>query len=38
MELRFYHENYERKQSNDSRNMKNINFVPEDNQRILSSV
>ena len=35
--LRFKHYNYEGKQSNGTRNMKNINFVPEDIQGILSS-
>ena len=33
----FKHYNYEEKQSNDTRNMKNINFVPEDIEGIPSS-
>ena len=37
MDFRFKHYNYEGKQSNGTRNMKNINFVPEDIQGILSS-
>ena len=38
MDYRFKHYNYEGKQkSNGTRNMKNINFVPEDIQVILSS-
>ena len=37
MDSRFQHQSYERKESNDTRNMKNINFVPKDVQRILSS-
>ena len=38
MDFQFKHEgNYEGKQSNGTRNMRNINFVPEDIQGILSS-
>ena len=32
MDFRFKHYNYEEKQSNGTRNMKNINFVPEQEQ------
>ena len=37
MDFRFKRYNYEGKQSNGTRNMKKINFVPEDIQGILSS-
>ena len=37
MGSRFYHYKYEQKQSNDTRNMNNVSFVPKDTQRILLS-
>ena len=37
MDFLFQHKSYKGKQSNATRNMKNINFVPEDIQRVLSS-
>ena len=37
MDYRFWHQGYEGKQSNDTRNMKNINSVSKDVQTILSS-
>ena len=36
MAFLFDHKSYEGNQSNDTRNMKNINFVPEDIKVILS--